>query len=139
MNHLLNFRMRLIYFLLIGLAYESGLFYLDIIKSRNAKLIILLLFLLYYLFYVSTFNSYRVNLKKIMISTFINFWGFLILYWMKRDIKIVFFFLAFTLIQIFFKYLLSFFNKENIRVLILGYDTPTSKIINALNKKNNKY
>ena len=139
MNHLLNFRMRLIYFLLIGLAYESGLFYLDIIKSRNAQLIILILFLLYYLFDISTFNSYRVNFKKIMISIFINFLGFLILYWMKRDIKIVFFFLGFTLIQIFFKYLLSFFNKENIRVLILGYDTPTSKIINALNKKNNKY
>ena len=139
MNHLLNFRMRLIYFLLIGLTYESGLFYLDIIKSRNAQLIILILFLLYYLFDISTFNSYRVNLKKIMISIFINFLGFLILYWMKRDTKIVFFFLGFTLIQIFFKYLLSFFNKENIRVLILGYDTPTSKIINALNKKNNKY
>ena len=139
MNHLLNFRMRLIYFLLIGLAYESGLFYLDIIKSRNAQLIILILFLLYYLFDISTFNSYRVNFKKVMISIFINFLGFLILYWMRRDIKIVFFFLGFTLIQIFFKYLLSFFNKENIRVLILGYDTPTSKIINALNKKNNKY
>ena len=139
MNHLLNFRMRLIYFLLIGLAYESGLFYLDIIKSRNAQLIILILFLLYYLFDISTFNSYRVNFKKIMISIFINFLGFLILYWMKRDIGIVFLFLGFTLVQIFFKYLLSFFNKENIRVLILGYDTPTSKIINALNKKNNKY
>lgn len=139
MNHLLNFKMRLIYFLLIGLAYECGLFYLDTIKSRNAQLIILILFLLYYLFDISTFNSYRVNLKKIMISTFINFWEFLILYWMRRDVKIIFFFLAFTLIQIFFKYLLSFFNKENIRVLILGYDTPISKIINALNKKNNKY
>ena len=139
MNHLLNFRMRLIYFLLIGLAYESGLFYLDIMKSRNAQLIILILFLLYYLFYISTFNSYKVNFKRIVTSIFINFLGFLILYWMRRDIKIVFFFLGFTLIQIFFKYLLSFFNKENIRVLILGYDTPTSKIINALNKKNNKY
>ena len=139
MNHLLNFRMRLIYFLLIGLAYESGLFYLDIMKSRNAQLIILILFLLYYLFDISTFNSYKVNFKRIVTSIFINFLGFLILYWMRRDIKIVFFFLGFTLIQIFFKYLLSFFNKENIRVLILGYDTPTSKIINALNKKNNKY
>ena len=139
MNHLLNFRMRLIYFLLIGMAYESGLFYLDIIKSRNAQLIILILFLLYYLFDISTFNSYKVNFKRIAVAIFINFLGFLILYWMKRDIKIVFFFLGFTLIQIFFKYLLSFFNKENIRVLILGYDTPTSKIINALNKKNNKY
>ena len=139
MNHLLNFRMRLIYFLLIGLAYEGGLFYLDIIKSRNAQLIILILFLLYYLFDISTFNSYKVNFKRIVASIFINFLGFLILYWMRRDIKIVFFFLGFTLIQIFFKYLLSFFNKENIRVLILGYDTPTSKIINALNKKNNKY
>ena len=139
MNHLLNFRMRLIYFLLIGLVYEGGLFYLDIIKSRNAQLIILILFLLYYLFDISTFNSYKVNFKRIVTSIFINFCGFLILYWMRRDIKIVFFFLGFTLIQIFFKYLLSFFNKENIRVLILGYDTPTSKIINALNKKNNKY
>lgn len=139
MNHLLNFKMRLVYFLLIGLAYEGGLFYLDIIKSRNAQLIILILFLLYYLFDISTFNSYKVNFKRIVASIFINFLGFLILYWMKRDIKIVFFFLGFTLIQIFFKYLLSFFNKENIRVLILGYDTPTSKIINALNKKNNKY
>lgn len=139
MNHLLNFRMRLVYFLLIGLAYEGGLFYLDIIKSRNAQLIILILFLLYYLFDISTFNSYKVNFKRIVTSIFINFCGFLILYWMRRDIKIVFFFLGFTLIQIFFKYLLSFFNKENIRVLILGYDTPTSKIINALNKKNNKY
>ena len=139
MNHLLNFRMRLIYFLLIGLAYEGGLFYLDIIKSRNAQLIILILFLLYYLFDISTFNSYKVNFKRIVTSIFINFCGFLILYWMRRDIKIVFFFLGFTLIQIFFKYLLSFFNKENIRVLILGYDTPTFKIINALNKKNNKY
>ena len=139
MNHLLNFRMRLIYFLLIGLAYESGLFYLDIMKSRNAQLIILILFLLYYLFDISTFNSYKVNFKRIVTSIFINFLGFLILYWMRRDIKIVFFFLGFTLIQIFFKYLLSFFNKENIRVLILGYDTPTSKIINALNKKSNKY
>ena len=139
MNHLLNFKMRLIYFLLIGLAYESGLFYLDIIKSRNAQLIILILFLLYYLFDISTFNSYKVNFKRIVTSIFINFLGFLILYWMRRDIKIVFFFLGFTLIQIFFKYLLSFFNKENIKVLILGHDTPTSKIINALNKKNNKY
>ena len=139
MNHLLNFKMRLVYFLLIGLAYEGGLFYLDIIKSRNAQLIILILFLLYYLFDISTFNSYKVNFKRIVASIFINFLGFLILYWMKRDIKIVFFFLGFTLIQIFFKYLLSFLNKENIRVLILGYDTPTSKIINALNKKNNKY
>ncbi len=33
MNHLLNFRMRLVYFLLIGLAYEGGLFYLDIIMK----------------------------------------------------------------------------------------------------------
>lgn len=139
MNHLLNFRMRLIYFLLIGLVYESGLFYLDGIKSKNAQLIIFILFLLYYLFDISTFNSYKVNFKRIAVATFINFLGFLILYWMKRDIRIVFFFLGFTLIQIFFKYLLSFFNKENIRVLILGYDTPTSKIINALNKKNNKY
>ena len=139
MNHLLNFKMRLVYFLLIGLAYEGGLFYLDIIKSRNAQLIILILFLLYYLFDISTFNSYKVNFKRIVTSIFINFCGFLILYWMRRDIKIVFFFLGFILIQIFFKYLLSFFNKENIRVLILGYDTPTSKIINALNKKNNKY
>lgn len=139
MNHLLNFRMRLIYFLLIGLVYESGLFYLDGIKSKNAQLIIFILFLLYYLFDISTFNSYKVNFKRIAVATFINFLGFLVLYWMKRDIRIVFFFLGFTLIQIFFKYLLSFFNKENIRVLILGYDTPTSKIINALNKKNNKY
>lgn len=139
MNHLLNFRMRLIYFLLIGLVYESGLFYLGGIKSKNAQLIIFILFLLYYLFDISTFNSYKVNFKRIAVATFINFLGFLILYWMKRDIRIVFFFLGFTLIQIFFKYLLSFFNKENIRVLILGYDTPTSKIINALNKKNNKY
>ena len=139
MNHLLNFRMRLIYFLLIGLVYESGLFYLDIIESRNAQLIIFILFLLYYLFDISTFDSYKVNFKRIATSIFINFLGFLILYWMRRDIKIIFFFLGFTSIQIFFKYLLSFLNKGNIRVLILGYDTPTSKIINALNKKNNKY
>ena len=139
MNHFLNFRMRLIYFLLIGLVYEGGLFYLDNIKSKNAQLIIFILFLLYYLFDISTFNSYKVNFKRIVVAISINFLGFLILYWMKRDVRIVFFFLGFTLIQIFFKYLLSFFNKENIRVLILGYDTPTSKIINALNKKNNKY
>lgn len=139
MNHLLNFRMRLIYFLLIGLVYEGGLFYLDGIKSKNAQLIIFILFLLYYLFDISTFNSYKVNFKRIAVAIFINFLGFLILYWMKRDIRIVFFFLGFTLIQIFFKYLLSFFNKENIRVLVLGYDTPTSKIIDILNKKNNKY
>ena len=139
MNHLLNFRIRLIYFLLVGLVYESGLFYLNIIKSRNAQLIIFILFLLYYLFDISNFNSYKINIKKLMISVFINFICFLLLYWMRRNIKIIYFFLYFTVIQIFSKYLLSFLNKDNIRVLILGYDVPTLKIIDILNKKNNKY
>lgn len=139
MNHLLNFKIRLIYFLLVGLVYESGLFYLNIIKSRNAQLIIFILFLLYYLFDISNFNSYKINIKKLMISVFVNFICFLLLYWIRRNIKIIYFFLYFTVIQIFLKYLLSFLNKDNIRVLILGYDIPTLKIIDILNKKNNKY
>ena len=64
---------------------------------------------------------------------------FFILYIAYRDLNIISFFLSFSVIQITLKYCLAFFNTSHIRVIILGVDTPTFKIIDVLNNKNNKF
>ena len=139
MNHFLNFRVRFIYFLLLSLVY-TGLFYsFNNPIGKTEFLILLILFLLYYLFDISNFNSYKINRKKIIMSIIINGLGFLMLYWIKREKEVFLIYPLFTFIQVITKYLLSFLRKENIRVLVMGYDDPTEKIIEILKKKNNKY
>ena len=139
MNHFLNFRVRFIYFLLLSLVY-TGLFYsFNNPIGKTEFLILLILFLLYYLFDISNFNSYKINRKKIIMSIIINGLGFLMLYWIKREKEVFLIYPLFTFIQVITKYLLSFLRKENIRVLVMGYDDPTEKIIEVLKKKNNKY
>ncbi len=58
---------------------------------------------------------------------------------LNKDKKTIFVFVLYTVIQILSKYLLSFLSRKTSRVLILGYDTPTEKIINILNENKDKY
>ncbi|WP_300363923.1 TIGR03013 family XrtA/PEP-CTERM system glycosyltransferase [Fusobacterium sp.] len=139
MNHFLNFRVRVVYYLLVTLVYGGLLYLFDLHINKSEFLILSILFLLYYLFDISNFNSYKVNKKKLIMSIIINGIGFSMLYWIRREEEIVLLFPIYTITQLTLKYLLSFIRKENIRVLILGYDDPTEKIIKILEEKKNKY
>lgn len=140
MNHFLNFRVRMIYFFVLGIVYFLNLYYFDFYEKKSIYLIIFMLYLLYYLFDVANFDSYKVRIKKIAISVIINMICFLLMYFLTRSSKVIYIFITYTIAQIILKYIVSYFNRENIRVLILGYDeVPTLKIIKAIKERKNKY
>ena len=140
MNHFLNFRVRMIYFFVLGIVYFSNLYYFDFYEKKSIYLIIFMLYLLYYLFDVANFDSYKLRVKKIAVSVIINIICFLLMYFLTRSSKVIYIFITYTIAQIILKYIVSYFNRENIRVLILGYDeVPTLKIIKAIKERKNKY
>ena len=139
MKHFLNFKIRLTYYLLLAITFFTLAYFFNIYLGKVLVLSIFVLFLLYYLFDISNFNSYKVNYKKILTSCIINSIVFFVLYLTYRKINILSFFGVFTIIQIVLKYCLAFLNTSHIRVMILGVDTPTEKIIKILNNENNKF
>ncbi|MCI6152856.1 MAG: TIGR03013 family PEP-CTERM/XrtA system glycosyltransferase [Fusobacterium perfoetens] len=117
-----------------------GLFeYFKVAENLISGIVFLIIFLMYYLFDIANFNSYKVNSKKIILSIIINGLGFIFMLLLNKDKKTIFVFVLYTVIQILSKYLLSFLSRKTSRVLILGYDTPTEKIINILNENKDKY
>lgn len=139
MKHFLNVKVRTIYFFILLLTYLGLFKYFNISKNLISGLIFLVIFLMYYLFDIANFNSYKVNSKKIILSLIINGLGFIFMFLLNRDKKIIFVFILYTIIQLISKYLLSFLSRKTSRVLILGYDTPTKKIIKILKENKNKY
>ena len=140
MNHFLNFKVRMIYFFLLCVVYFLNLYYFDFYDYKSIYLVIFILFLMYYLFDVANFDSYKVRIKKILTSVIINMAVFLLMYFLTRNIKSVYIFFIYTLAQIILKCSILYFDRENIRVLILGYDEiPTLKIVDIIKEKKNKY
>lgn len=140
MNHFLNFKVRMIYFFLLCVVYFLNLYYFDFYDYKSIYLVIFILFLMYYLFDVANFDSYKVRIKKILTSVIINMAVFLLMYFLTRNIKSVYIFFIYTVAQIILKCSILYFDRENIRVLILGYDeVPTLKIVEALKERKNKY
>ena len=140
MNHFLNFKVRMIYFFLLGVVYFLNLYYFDFYDYKSIYLVIFILFLMYYLFDVANFDSYKVRIKKILTSVIINMAVFLLMYFLTRNIKSVYIFFIYTVAQIILKCSILYFDRENIRVLILGYDEiPTLKIVDIIKEKKNKY
>lgn len=140
MNHFLNFKVRIIYFFLLCVVYFLNLYYFDFYDYKSIYLVIFILFLMYYLFDVANFDSYKVRIKKILTSVIINMAVFLLMYFLTRNIKSVYIFFIYTVAQIILKCSILYFDRENIRVLILGYDEiPTLKIVDIIKEKKNKY
>ena len=140
MNHFLNFKVRMIYFFLLGVVYFLNLYYFDFYDYKSIYLVIFILFLMYYLFDVANFDSYKVRIKKILTSIIINMAVFMLMYFLTRNIKSVYIFAIYTVAQIILKCSILYFDRENIRVLILGYDeVPTLKIVEVIKEKKNKY
>ena len=140
MNHFLNFKVRMIYFFLLGVVYFLNLYYFDFYDYKSIYLVIFILFLMYYLFDVANFDSYKVRIKKILTSIIINMAVFMLMYFLTRNIKSVYIFTIYTVAQIILKCSILYFDRENIRVLILGYDeVPTLKIVDIIKEKKNKY
>ena len=140
MNHFLNFKVRMIYFFLLCVVYFLNLYYFDFYDYKSIYLVIFILFLMYYLFDVVNFDSYKVRIKKILTSVIINMAVFLLMYFLTRNIKSVYIFFIYTVAQIILKCSILYFDRENIRVLILGYDEiPTLKIVDIIKEKKNKY
>ena len=140
MNHFLNFKVRMIYFFLLCVVYFLNLYYFDFYDYKSIYLVIFILFLMYYLFDVANFDSYKVRIKKILTSVIINMAVFLLMYFLTRNIKSVYIFFIYTVAQIVLKCSILYFDRENIRVLILGYDEiPTLKIVDIIKEKKNKY
>ena len=140
MNHFLNFKVRIIYFFLLCVVYFLNLYYFDFYDYKSIYLVIFILFLMYYLFDVANFDSYKVRIKKILTSVIINMAVFLLMYFLTRNIKSVYIFFIYTVAQIVLKCSILYFDRENIRVLILGYDEiPTLKIVDIIKEKKNKY
>lgn len=139
MNHFLNFKIRAVYYLLLTLIYGGLLYLFNLHINISEFLVLAILFLFYYLFDISNFNSYKVNKKKLIMSIIINGIGFFMLYWIRREKEVLIVFLFYMIIQLILKYLLSFIRREDIKVLVLGYDDPTEKIIKILEEKKNKY
>ena len=140
MNHFLNFKVRMIYFFLLGVVYFLNLYYFDFYDYKSIYLVIFILFLMYYLFDVANFDSYKVRIKKILTSIIINMAVFMLMYFLTRNIKSVYIFAIYTVAQIILKCSILYFDRENIRVLILGYDEiPTLKIVDIIKEKKNKY
>ena len=140
MNHFLNFKVRIIYFFLLCVVYFLNLYYFDFYDYKSIYLVIFILFLMYYLFDVVNFDSYKVRIKKILTSVIINMAVFLLMYFLTRNIKSVYIFFIYTMAQIILKCSILYFDRENIRVLILGYDEiPTLKIVDIIKEKKNKY
>ena len=140
MNHFLNFKVRMIYFFLLGVVYFLNLYYFDFYDYKSIYLVIFILFLMYYLFDVANFDSYKVRIKKILTSIIINMAVFLLMYFLTRNIKSVYIFFIYTVAQIILKCSILYFDRENVRVLILGYDEiPTLKIVDIIKEKKNKY
>lgn len=122
MKYFLNVKVRTIYFFILLLTY-SGLFEIfNITENIISSLVFLIIFLMYYLFDISNFNSYKVNSKKVILSIIINGIGFIFMLSLNKDKKIVFVFILYTILQIIFKYVLSYIEiKENyIKTLIKG-------------------
>ena len=140
MKHFLNFKIRTIYFTLLALSFYFLANFFNVYFAETLFLFLVVLFLLYYLFDISSFDSYKVNYKKIVYSLFINFIIFFIIFliFVNNRVNVIYFFLLYSVIQIALKYSLAFFNKKHISVAILGIDSPTDKIIEILNK-NNKF
>ena len=140
MNHFLNFKVRMIYFFLLCVVYFLNLYYFDFYDYKSIYLVIFILFLMYYLFDVANFDSYKVRIKKILTSIIINMAVFMLMYFLTRNIKSVYIFAIYTVAQIILKCSILYFDRENIRVLILGYDeVPTLKIVEVIKEKKNKY
>lgn len=139
MNHFLNLKIRTLYYGLLTTLFWGLSNFFNIYSGKILILSLLILFLLYYLFEISSFDSYKVNPKKILTSCMINAIVFFILYLVYREINILYFFGAFSIVQVILKYCLAFLNTEHIRVMILGVDTPTFKIIDVLNDQKNKF
>ena len=140
MNHFLNFKVRMIYFFLLCVVYFLNLYYFDFYDYKSIYLVIFILFLMYYLFDVANFDSYKVRIKKILTSVIINMAVFLLMYFLTRNIKSVYIFFIYTVAQIILKCSILYFDRENVRVLILGYDEiPTLKIVDIIKEKKNKY
>ena len=140
MNHFLNFKVRMIYFFLLCVVYFLNLYYFDFYDYKSIYLVIFILFLMYYLFDVANFDSYKVRIKKILTSIIINMAVFLLMYFLTRNIKSVYIFFIYTVAQIILKCSILYFDRENVRVLILGYDEiPTLKIVDIIKEKKNKY
>ena len=139
MKHFLNLKIRTLYYGLLAVLFWGLSNFFNIYSGKILILSLLILFLLYYLFEISSFDSYKVNPKKILTSCMINAIVFFILYLVYREINILYFFGAFSIVQVILKYCLAFLNTEHIRVMILGVDTPTFKIIDVLNDQKNKF
>ncbi|WP_027128195.1 exopolysaccharide biosynthesis polyprenyl glycosylphosphotransferase [Fusobacterium perfoetens] len=139
MKHFLNVKVRTIYFFILLLTYLGLFEYFKVAENLISGIVFLIIFLMYYLFDIANFNSYKVNSKKIILSIIINGLGFIFMLLLNKDKKTIFVFVLYTVIQILSKYLLSFLSRKTSRVLILGYDTPTEKIINILNENKDKY
>lgn len=139
MKHFLNVKVRTIYFFILLLTYLGLFEYFKVAENLISGIVFLIIFLMYYLFDIANFNSYKVNSKKIILSIIINGLGFIFMLLLNKDKKTIFVFILYTIIQILSKYLLSFLSRKTSRVLILGYDTPTEKIINILNENKDKY
>lgn len=139
MKHFLNVKVRAIYFFILLLTYLGLFEYFKVAENLISGIVFLIIFLMYYLFDIANFNSYKVNSKKIILSIIINGLGFIFMLLLNKDKKTIFVFVLYTVIQILSKYLLSFLSRKTSRVLILGYDTPTEKIINILNENKDKY
>ena len=97
MNHFLNFRVRMIYFFVLGIVYFLNLYYFDFYEKKSIYLIIFMLYLLYYLFDVANFDSYKVRIKKIAISAIINMICFLLMYFLTRSSKVIYIFITYTI------------------------------------------
>ena len=139
MNHFLNLKIRTLYYGLLATLFWGLSNFFNIYSGKILIFSLLVLFLLYYLFEISSFYSYKVNPKKILTSCMINAIVFFILYLVYREINILYFFGAFSIVQVILKYCLAFLNTEHIRVMILGVDIPTFKIIDVLNDQKNKF
>ena len=139
MKHFLNLKIRTLYYGLLAVLFWGLSNFFNIYSGKILILSLLILFLLYYLFEISSFDSYKVNPKKILTSCMINAIVFFILYLVYREINILYFFVVFSIVQVILKYCLAFLNTEHIRVMILGVDIPTFKIIDVLNDQKNKF
>lgn len=119
MKHSQNARGRVPYTLCLFLVYEWLIRVMKLSVNTSIYGLFFMLILSYYVFGIFTLRE-RYSVKEFLIASVLNGVIFFILLIFHKDIEIMLYFLIYTALQNFLRYVLGKLYKHNIRVLILG-------------------
>lgn len=134
MNHTKNSFIRIIYFIILFIIYKILFLYFGINFKMTMYWIFIFLMFFYYLFNILNFYNQKYKLKDFIYSLLINMLPFSIFYFLDKNIRIIFIFFFYTVIQILLKNFLLRFSQKVENLLIIDSGEYTEKLVDILSK-----